>query len=203
MMNPVPHSIFYLGRSMHPLFQEGDEILFQPSGNRPILPGDVVVFSRPGEDRYIIHRIIEARPNGFRTQGDRNTQPDPWVLDGGDILGRVVGFRRAGKYSPVRGGISGAWQSAALRRWLPIRTRLVHALDPFLLSGFYSGALAAWVPERYRPRVLSIKKDAGAEFLLMMGKRVVGRRFAGAPWQIRRRYRPFIESRKLEVRSKK
>ena len=199
MADPLPNIIFYLGQSMYPSLQDGDEILWQPCGQYPIRRGDVIVFLPPGEDRIVIHRVITASLKGFRTQGDSNVSPDPWLLSREEIIGRAVRYRRKEKDCTIRGGIRGIWCLALVRHFLRIRTSLVHVMDPVLRSAFYSGVLASWVPQRYKPRVLSISRPEGKEFILVMGERILGRRFAGSEiWNIRRRYWPLIRSEKLK-----
>jgi signal peptidase I len=194
MADSMPNVIFYLGRSMHPFLQEGDEILYQPCDKHPIKRGDIIVFSPPGEDRIVIHRVITAALEGYRTQGDSNVRPDPWLLSRGEIIGRAVRYRRKGKDCAIRGGIGGIWRSASVRHVLTIRTLLVHVMDPVLRSAFYSGLLAGWIPQRYKPRVLSITRAEGTELILVMGERILGRRFAGSEiWNIRRRYWPLVD----------
>ena len=195
MADPRGNRIFYTGQSMFPLLREGDDIEFRPFTDRAVQKGDVVVFSPPGEERYIIHRVIEVGPEGIRTRGDANGKADPWFLKTGDLLGRVLRFRRGEKDRTVAGGLGGVLQSAALRCLTLLRVCIIREVDPVVQSGFYSGALAGWVPKRYRPRVLAINRAEGTELMLVMGKQVVGRRFAGNGfWQIRRRFRPFIPS---------
>jgi len=202
MADPMPNVIFYLGRSMHPSLQDGDEILYQPCDKYPIKRGDIIVFSPPGEDRIVIHRVISAALEAFRTQGDSNVHPDPWLLSRGEIIGRAVRYRRKGKDYAIRGGIGGIWRSAAIRHFLALRTLLVYVMNPVLRSVFYAGLLAGWIPQQYKPRVLSITRAEGTELILVMGKRILGRRFAGSEiWNIRRRYWSFVDREKLKAGS--
>lgn len=192
-------SILYRGRSMGPLFEEGDEVFFRPYDNRGIKRGDVIVFSQPGRPGLIIHRVIRADRSEIRTRGDNNPSADPWLLNPNRILGRVVSIRRGRKRLAVRGGIAAEWSSRILHNYRVWRTRFIHALDPVWNSRFFYGFLSEWLPERYRPRILSFNRTYGQELVLLMGERTIGRRFAGNDsWHIRRRWRPFVNMNAVE-----
>ncbi len=199
MIDRRRNSVFYMGQSMSPLFREGDDIQFRSCADRPVRRGDVVVFTPPGESRLVIHRVIGIGPEGIRTRGDRNSSPDPWLLEKGAILGIAVRSRRRGKDRAISRGIGGRLHSAAASFLLDLRARAVQALDPLLKGGSCSGLFVAWVPDRYRPRVLAISRPEGTEFMLLMGRHVAGRRFAGNKfWQIRKRYQPFVNLQAIQ-----
>lgn len=67
------------GRSMVPLFLEGDIVLLYKPPPQNIRVGDVVVYKRCGGG-YIIHRVIEVIKLGdkyyYRTKGDYNPYDD-------------------------------------------------------------------------------------------------------------------------------
>lgn len=201
-----PGSIIYRGRSMAPLFQEGDEVLFRPYDDcNRIRRGDVVVFSQPAEAGLIVHRVARADRRGIRTRGDNNASPDPWLLNPDRILGRVVSIRQGRKRIAVRGGIPAEWSFRIMRRCRNLQTGIIRALDPLWDSRFFHGFLSGLLPQDHRPRILVFNRTHQKEFVLLVGGRIVGRRFAGNDsWHIRRRARPFIEIEKLkQVNSEK
>ena len=75
--------------SMLPTFARGDAVIF--SKNSEIRPNDILVFKRGNQT--IVHRVIEiVDEHGeryYRTQGDANPQPDDYLVNAADVLGRV------------------------------------------------------------------------------------------------------------------
>lgn len=80
------------GNSMAPTYEDGDVVLIWRSGD--YRPGAVIAYAVPagqvGEGSTVVHRVIDESPTGYRTQGDHNLRPDPWVAPDDDIRGRVV-----------------------------------------------------------------------------------------------------------------
>lgn len=52
--------------------------------------GDIVLFNPPDRSAPIIHRVISTENGKIRTKGDNSLQPDDWLLDRGDIIGKAV-----------------------------------------------------------------------------------------------------------------
>ena len=86
------------GRSMQPLINEGDLLLFQGVPAEEIQVGDVIIFEVPLEMRDLLppritHRVTEVirdtRGIHFRTKGD-NAPPDTYEVPGGKVLGLNV-----------------------------------------------------------------------------------------------------------------
>jgi signal peptidase I len=75
--------------SMSPAVDAGDVIVCR-SPNSLLNPGDIVTYQH--EDKLITHRIVEILPDGLRTQGDANEEPDPWIVPQGAVR-RVAWFR--------------------------------------------------------------------------------------------------------------
>ena len=79
--------------SMQPTFYPGDAVIgVSPRLVSPRV-GDVVVAHPIQGDQQlppIAHRIIESTPQGFRTQGDANPNPDAWFVRPADISHTVV-----------------------------------------------------------------------------------------------------------------
>lgn len=88
-------NIVITGNSMFPAIAIGDVITIDPLRHPRV--GDVVTFARDG--RKVTHRVIDlwgsVDPSGaprllYKTQGDNNRTPDPWVVTDRDILGVQV-----------------------------------------------------------------------------------------------------------------
>ena len=83
------------GDSMLPTFETGDLVITESRAE--YRAGDVVAYRVPSSDvgsgLLVIHRIAggDAR-RGFVLRGDNNSEPDPWLPTGADIVG-VASFR--------------------------------------------------------------------------------------------------------------
>lgn len=80
------------GSSMAPTYEDGDVVVVWRADD--YRPGAVITYAVPagqvGEGSTVVHRVIDETPEGYRTQGDHNLRPDPWVAPDGEIRGRVV-----------------------------------------------------------------------------------------------------------------
>lgn len=73
------------GRSMEPTYYTGDLVVSR-CGTPGV--GDVVVYTPPGFDARIIHRVVEGdAAEGWLIQGDNNDFLDPWRPRQDDLLG--------------------------------------------------------------------------------------------------------------------
>ncbi|HJW75593.1 MAG TPA: signal peptidase I [Thermoleophilia bacterium] len=73
------------GGSMEPTIHRGAVIFDRVVPVSALRVGDIVTFMPPGHERQVTHRIIaiEGGEDGqqlFRTQGDANEDPDPWLV---------------------------------------------------------------------------------------------------------------------------
>jgi len=191
-------SINYIGPSMKPTLRPGDRLQFTRCDGRKIRRGDVVVFIPPGGFCKIAHRVISVNSDGIRTRGDNCNYEDGWLLNQEHILGRVVATQRNNRRRMVFGG--------PLGRLFALNVRVIHAVDlclSHLLRAAYSELAGADIftrllPAQMRPRVISLKRAAGEELQLLMGRRVIGRWPPGkSGWQIRRPYRLFVDEEAL------
>ena len=68
--------------SMRPSFAAGDLLITMPKAVTDLRPGQVAVFTPPGESAPYAHRITAvtgtARNPVLTTKGDANPAPDPW-----------------------------------------------------------------------------------------------------------------------------
>ena len=89
-----------VGVSMLPLLrQRRDLFIVKKKGEERCRRGDVVLYHRP-PDQYVLHRIIEVRPEDYVLLGDNCVKKEYGIRDE-DILGVMTGFVRNGKEHQV------------------------------------------------------------------------------------------------------
>jgi signal peptidase len=188
----------YKGPSMNPILKAGDRLQIAPCNLEEIRVGDVVVFISPEDGSKVVHRVISVNSDGIRTRGDNCNQEDKWVLRRENILGRVVSAQRGKRRRRIFGGTVG--------RLLAVTVRAIHAMDSrvsYLLRPAYDelakvSIFTRLLPAQMRPRVISLKRAAGEELQILMGRRVVGRWLPGKTrWHIRRPFRLFVDEAAL------
>lgn len=86
------HSFVVLSGSMAPLLQPGDVIFVREVAPDSLMAGDVVTFrAHAASSTLITHRVIERLDEGgvvrYRTQGDANEDPDPFVVRQDMVVG--------------------------------------------------------------------------------------------------------------------
>jgi signal peptidase len=117
------------GSSMFPFIRGGDVVELEPMHSLPVV-GDLVLAqcaSVPEDERYVLHRVVRVKGEGFFLRGD--AQPDcegPFTR--GDVLGRVTLIYRNGRAHRLDQGIwrhvGLAWNRCApLNIWLFQLTR--------------------------------------------------------------------------------
>ena len=76
--------------SMEPGIQRGDIVVSAPSVEAGV--GDIIAYASP--QGIVVHRVIdESLEDGevvYKTKGDANNAPDPWVVPKESVIGRVV-----------------------------------------------------------------------------------------------------------------
>jgi len=92
--NPRPFAVVE-GTSMLPNYREYDLVIVQGVVPSTLKVGDVIVFQQPGHSQnLIIHRIKEIITSNtqpvFRTKGDNNASPDPWLVQANNVIGKVI-----------------------------------------------------------------------------------------------------------------
>ena len=97
----------YRGRSMWPLFKDGDLLVTRFVPPEQLRIGDCIAFrgTESGVE-LVVHRIV-ALAAGIRTKGDHRPTEDDHVVRPEDIAGRVVARFRFGVRSAVAGGRRG------------------------------------------------------------------------------------------------
>lgn len=90
-----------VGTSMMPLLRQGrDLMVIQKKGQQRCQKFDAVLYKRPSDGRYILHRILEVRENDYIIAGDNNTFLEYGITDN-DILGILTAVIRDGRKIPV------------------------------------------------------------------------------------------------------
>jgi hypothetical protein len=83
------------GGSMSPFLRGGDVVTIRPLVGPPRF-GDIVAFCRPGDARFVVHRVIGSEPGQVLIRGDAVRYDDGWV-PADCVLGRVVSALRDGR----------------------------------------------------------------------------------------------------------
>ena len=84
-----------LTQSMYPTIKAGDVVVTYSEDNNHYRTGDVITFiSRGNGGITVTHRITEVYVNNgnysYKTKGDGNNTSDRELVDGADVLGKVV-----------------------------------------------------------------------------------------------------------------
>jgi signal peptidase len=80
--------------SMKPAMDEGSLIVTKPVDPKEIEAGDIILFTSPVTRQMMItHRVIDVEYDSLvslRTQGDANSNPDPYRVPGQNVIGKVI-----------------------------------------------------------------------------------------------------------------
>jgi signal peptidase I len=190
--------VAYTGPSMSPILQEPEILEIMPFGNRPLQAGDVVFFRSPGAHQMVVHRIVRLTPKGIFTRGDNNRGNDAFVLQPGDIQGRVVAAWQGQKKRAIAGGRLG-W---LIGRWLPWKRFLDRGLSDLLHSFYHALArrelLVALLPKGLRPRIVVFQNKGTNRPCLLLGRHIIGRYDdRRQQWQINRPFRLIVNEKEL------
>ena len=120
------------------------------------------------------------------------------------VLGRVVYAHRAKGKRRIYGGLSGRiiGNSLLAVRYLDLKVSFLLRPIYHFLAG--TSLFRAILPSRLRPRVKTIKRSIGDEYLLLMGKFTIGYRVPGVnSWHIRRPFRLFVDKSLLNPGAEK
>ncbi|MBR1862924.1 MAG: S24/S26 family peptidase [Ruminococcus sp.] len=89
-----------VGVSMLPLLRQGRDLFtVKKKGSKRCRRGDVVLYRRP-PDKYVLHRVIETRPEDYVILGDNCVKKEYGIRDS-DIIGVMIGYVRNGKERSV------------------------------------------------------------------------------------------------------
>jgi hypothetical protein len=140
----------------------------------------------------------DGAQDGIRTRGDNNSKDDPWVLQAGDIIGRVTAAQRGVRRHVVLGGRPGFLVLGCMRLGHGIR-RFVSLLPRTLyrfVAGF--GPLDHLLPRRLRPRLVRFDARSRVFLKLLSGRQRVGQYDPLRDrWHIRRPFRLFVDEQTI------
>lgn len=86
-----------VGQSMLPLLRQGrDLMLIEKKTEQRCRKYDVVLYKRPADGHYILHRVLKVRPEDYVIAGDHNTFLEYGITDR-EILGVMTAIIRGGK----------------------------------------------------------------------------------------------------------
>ncbi|PKG32201.1 S26 family signal peptidase, partial [Methanoregula sp.] len=198
LFGPGHIPVVYAGPSMNPTLVSPDLLDVVPYGETAPSAGDVVCFLREATGQVVVHRIVRIAGKRITTQGDNNPEPDPDLLQAGDILGKVIGARRGEKRRAVTGGTAGR----AVFRWRRFSTRVRNAAGLVLLSAGPAWAvtrsLARFLPAGLKPRIVYFTTWNYGTLRLYFGKTLAGDYDpARGNWKIRLPYRALVSAEEL------
>jgi signal peptidase len=193
-------SCAHSGTSMNPTLSSVDLLEIEPYRHKKPRTGDVILFVPPNENYYVVHRIIRATSNGYRTRGDNCSCFDEWVLKTEHILGQVIGAQKDSCHRKVIGGFQGKLFSIYCRVQKYVLILLTKNLGPVYRSLCTDGFLNRLIPFRLQPQVASFKTGSNDSHKLLLGKRVIGSYNESLlKWQIKRPYRLFVNESSLPI----
>lgn len=83
-----------LGGSMSPAMDPGDVAVVTRIDPSELKAGDIVAYRRADDPNEIVsHRVVDVIDDGelsFRTKGDANEDPDPYLVGSSDVVGKVT-----------------------------------------------------------------------------------------------------------------
>ncbi len=95
-----PVCIQLRGYSMFPLIRyQRDHVTIVPLEAPPV-PGDIVLFTDPSDDRYVMHRVWEVKDGEALTWGDNCDDSDGWIPLG-EIWGKALQVERGSLTIPM------------------------------------------------------------------------------------------------------
>lgn len=78
--------------SMEPQLKVGGMVLTRPVASQDIEVGDTITFYSPLNKQQTVHRVVAVEDTPslfFRTKGDANESPDPFVVPAENVAGKV------------------------------------------------------------------------------------------------------------------
>ena len=90
-------SVLTAGISMRPMLREHKDIAVIRRKSGRLKRNDVPLYSRPGSEKFILHRILKVTPNGYVIRGD-NLYKKEYDIKDENIVGVLRAFYRGGRY---------------------------------------------------------------------------------------------------------
>ena len=91
----------FSGTSMMPMLRQGKDKVVISALDRPLKLHDVPLY-KSGDNKYVLHRIIKVKPDGYVIRGDNLYNNECNVTDE-NIIGVLTGFYRGEKYIDLNG----------------------------------------------------------------------------------------------------
>lgn len=112
------------GNSMLPLLCHGRDSVVLRRPDSPLRRGDIILCK--AKQGFLLHRVMKTKKDAVRTAGDHNCYLDEYVSSQ-DVLGRVIGFTRKGKYVSCK-SLPYRLSSFVWRIFFPFRPLLLRLL---------------------------------------------------------------------------
>ncbi|NQS97730.1 MAG: signal peptidase I [candidate division Zixibacteria bacterium] len=192
-------SLIYTGSSMHPTLKNLDKLQCEACRAAEICPGDIIVFTQPGNEQKIVHRVIAKRPGRLVTCGDNRYVPDKEIVTDNEIIGKVVFARRETKRIPIINGLLGLAVVYIIRA----RKKLANALINQLLRPVYYllcdfKAIKRLIHRKISYRILAVKSGKGMELQLHIKNKKIGRlRCGSTEWKIKPPFKLLLDESSL------
>lgn len=188
----------YAGPSMHPTLKSGD--LLKASAYDSTLPqvGDVIIFTAPGINSPVVHRIIHCKNGKYRTRGDNCSHIDPWQIEKEMIIGKITRTLRGRRIHNVQEGVSGKFHGF----WYRTRNHLL----PILSSHLHKAAANLQIlklhekiiTEKVHLRAIRFECNGAPTHRLMYGSKYIGcYDNTASKWQLRLPYRLMLKQSSL------
>ncbi|MFH1116180.1 MAG: S26 family signal peptidase [Pseudomonadota bacterium] len=191
-------TVFSRGGSMSPTLPSAAALLVEPYGERRIRRGDVVVYRLAGSGHAVAHRVASINADRITTKGDANRDDDPWTTSIHEVTGRVRYVCNGTGRRKTHGGPVGVCIAGMVKA-----RRFVVRLG----SGIVRRPLhwiAHWIAVRKilsltcKPKVIRFQRSGDPAFLLMVGRRMVGRFLQERnEWTVRYPYAFFVDKNTL------
>lgn len=196
---PQDNTIVVVGNSMSPTLRALDIVTVSTNYERKIYIGDVIVFPSPRNNQKVVHRVISIDPKGIVTRGDNNINNDKWVINSGDVIGKVENARRGSRRLKIYNGVVGQLIGQTLFIVNIFFFYIKRFFYPIYRTLWQSGIIKTFLPKSLKPKVLSFKRPNGIELQLVMGCMVIGRCLpASERWVINTPFRLFVDEEYLE-----
>jgi signal peptidase I len=150
----VIKGIFYRGNSMRGTFVDGDYLRVSKVKHKYLKPGDLIVFEDPNntEKKMIVHRVIFRKNNQLFTKGDSSSYIDPEPPTNDQIVGKVIGYERKGKYQKVLNGSLGILKTKIIKLKLLIKK----IIFPLIIPIYQIANKTQLIPKIWKPDIQMI-----------------------------------------------
>lgn len=89
------------GTSMEPMLKENhDVVVIRSKGISRAEKGDVVLYTRPDSDSYILHRVVRVEKDGYTMMGDNQYRKEHHVKEDA-VLGILTSYIHEGREIPI------------------------------------------------------------------------------------------------------